>query len=47
MKEIISSLIAFSVLACVATSVVAQTREDELQGDYFKHLDDTQGGGGA
>lgn len=37
MKKIMSSLIALSVLAGVATSVGAQTREDEERGDFWKY----------
>ena len=40
MKKIISSVIALSVLAGIATSVAAQTRQDEERGDYFKQQED-------
>ena len=36
MRRIASALIALSVLAGVATSVGAQTREDEVRGDFWK-----------
>ena len=36
MRRIASALIALSVLAGVATSVVAQTREDEAARDFWR-----------
>jgi uncharacterized protein YxeA len=36
MKKIMSSLIALSVLAGIATSVAAATKEDEDRGNYWK-----------
>ena len=37
MKKIMSSLIALSVLAGIATSAIAQTKEDEDRGDFWKY----------
>ncbi|HKB40185.1 MAG TPA: hypothetical protein VKD72_27385 [Gemmataceae bacterium] len=37
MRRIASALIALSVLAGAATSVGAQTREDESSRDFWKH----------
>lgn len=37
MRKIVSSLIALSILAGVAASAVAQTREDEERGDFWTY----------
>jgi hypothetical protein len=37
MKKMMSSLIALSVLAGIATSAVAQTKEDQDRGDFWKY----------
>jgi hypothetical protein len=37
MKKIMSSLIALSVLAGIATSVAAQTKDDEDRADFWKY----------
>jgi hypothetical protein len=36
MRTFASALIALSIFAGAATSVVAQTREDEVEGDFWK-----------
>jgi hypothetical protein len=36
MKKMMSSLIALSILAGIATSVAAATQEDEDSGNYWK-----------
>jgi len=36
MRRIASALIALSVLAGTVTAVAAQTREDEVRGDFWK-----------
>jgi hypothetical protein len=40
MKKMLSSLIALSFLAGLATSVTAQTREDEERGNYWQQQED-------
>ena len=35
MRKVISSMIALSLLAGIATSVAAQTKQDEDRGNYF------------
>jgi hypothetical protein len=37
MKKIMSSLIALSVLAGLAASVGAQTKDDQDRGDFWKY----------
>jgi hypothetical protein len=37
MKTFMSSLVALSVLAGVAASAVAQTKDDEDRGDFWRH----------
>jgi hypothetical protein len=37
MRKIVASLIALSVLAGIATSAVAQTKDDEDRGDFWRY----------